>query len=256
MSAELSSVVAVVRTWNNTRIRQQVGNLLSFLPHVIVLVNKPKDGETTKTLLSDLQGEARLDIIELDTGEYFWALPLNAGMDRINALNASRQKAGQSSFEFVFPCSVEANFEKEDVEKMIDCFADPEIGAVGTTFRGIQSGSEVPLTSYSYSHPRNTGMLIRLSVLKNSMVRNFDAICDSFGGMEDVDFVNRMLAFTEYRIKMLDLGVKLAIGVNWSQPEKEQREQEVIRNIAELRRTQAERWQEAWRQLGIPVDTL
>jgi len=97
-------------------------------------------------------------------------------------------------------------------------------------------------------------MLIRFDVFSNEMMRSFDAVCDELGGMDDIDFVNRMLAFTNYKVAMLNLKVRLLVGVNHNQSAKEERELDAMREIMKLRKGQIKRWIAAWKAMGIPED--
>ena len=221
----LISTVAVVRTWNNPEIRKRVDALLAFLPHALILVNAAKDTDFTARLLEGISAD-RITALSLDTGPYFWSLPLNAALRHFDAVGAP--------YEFFFPCSVEATFERQHLKAMLRAFADPAVGVVGTSFKGIKNGGEVPLGS-SYALPRNTGMVIRRAVFAGPLADGFDPACDAFGGMEDADFVNRMEAQTPYRAVMLDLRIPLTVGANWNQMEKEARETEALRKIKELR---------------------
>lgn len=217
--------VAVVRTWNNPEIRKRVDALLAFLPHVLVIVNAAKDTDFTAGLLEGIPTN-RITILPLNTGPYFWTLPLNAALRHLDAVGAPH--------EFIFPCSVEAAFERPHLEIMLRVFMDPAVGVVGTSFKGIKNGDEIPLGS-SYSLPRNTGMVIRRAVFAGPLEDGFDPACDAFGGMEDADFVKRMEAQTQYKAVMLNLSVPLTVGANWNQMEKEARETEALRKIKELR---------------------
>ncbi len=221
----LGVTVAVVRTWNNPEIRRRIDALLTFLPHVLILINAAKDTDYTTRLLEGIPAN-RITVLSLDTGLYFWSLPLNAALRHLDAAGAPHQ--------FIFPCSVEAAFERPHLEAMLRAFADPTVGVVGTSFKGIKNDSEVPLGS-SYAVPRNTGMVIRRAVFAGPLKDGFDPVCDALGGMEDADFVNRMEAQTPYKAVMLNLQVPLTVGANWNQAEKEAREAEALRKIKELR---------------------
>lgn len=222
----LELTIAVVRTWNNPKIRRRVDALLAFLPHVLVMVNAAKDTDYTARLLEGVPAN-RITVLSLDTGSYFWTLPLNAALRYLDVAGAP--------YEFIFPCSVEATFERAHVEAMLRPFTDAAVGVVGTNFKGIKNGDEVVPLGSSYTAPRNTGMVIRRAVFAGPLADGFDPACDALGGMEDADFVNRMEARTPYKAVMLDLRVPLTVGANWNQAEKEAREAEALRKIAELR---------------------
>lgn len=199
--------------------------MLAFLPHVLIVANAAKDADFTARLLEGIPAD-RITALSLDTGPYFWTLPLNAALRHLDAADAP--------YEFFFPCSVEAAFERPHLEVMTRAFADPAVGVVGTTFSGMQNGTEVALGP-SYAVPRNTGMVIRRAVFAGPLASGFDPACDAFGGMEDADFINRMEAQAPYKAVMLDLRVPLTVGANWNQAEKEARETEALRKIAERR---------------------
>lgn len=233
----LSDTVAVVRSYNNVHIVTLVGLLLSYnLGKVFVVINSALDMGSTKKWLEHIN-DPRLELIEIEEN-YSWSIALNQALMNLMIHNATAPGRGDRQFRFIFNVSVEAKFTKEQIEKMLDAATDdPEVTVVGTSFKGKQKGSEVPL-GRSYRHPRNTGMLIRIENL-GAFIPSFDTRCDAIGGMEDIDFVLRMLALSNFKYLMLDLKVELIIGAHHNQEIKEEREQEAMENIIAHWRTRA-----------------
>lgn len=50
---------------------------------------------------------------------------------------------------------------------------------------------------------------------------SFNPVCDELGGMEDIEFILRMLAMTDCKFEILDLKIRLLVDVNYNQEEKE-----------------------------------
>jgi hypothetical protein len=73
-------------------------------------------------------------------------------------------------------------------------------------------------------------MLIRWSAFEK--VGHFDAICDGYGGMEDLHFIMSMMLNGNFNWKILDLKIRLIVGKNHNQVVKEQREVEAMQKIA------------------------
>jgi hypothetical protein len=247
----LNSVVGIVRSYRNPYVVKRVQKLLSFMNLVLVVVNEAEDKGSTRAWLSEagLLRDPRVRVLGMQEG-YSWSGALNRALAAIDKINADRMANGEEAYEFCFPVSVEANFEAGHLRAMLAPFEDGAVGVAGTSFRGLLHGNEISLGT-SYRHPRNTGMVIRLGVFLNRFVRDFDSACDDFGGMEDLDFITRMLAFTRYRYEMLDLKVALVVGVNYNQTEKEKREHSAMSKIAHARREQSVLWLEAWKKMGI-----
>ncbi|MBI4085349.1 MAG: glycosyltransferase [Candidatus Liptonbacteria bacterium] len=231
----LNAVVAVIRSYNNPAVVKQVNSLRSFLSRIVVVTDFQRDRGATKAWLDEVNDPC-VNLIEMSEG-YSWANALNRAIDYMQLFNAQRTSAGQ--FDYIFNVSVEARFEQEHVKQMIEKFDDSSIGVVGTTFRGTCEGNEVSL-GLSYRHPRNTGMLVRLSAFSHRMTRDFDGFCDDVGGMEDIDFICRMEVFTEYKADVLDLRVPLIVGRHYNQTDKESRERAAMEKIFARYRT----WQE------------
>lgn len=221
----LNQTVAVIRSYNNAAVVKQIKALRSFLSCIIVVTNAPQDKGATRAWLDELNDPC-VHLIEMESG-YTWSNALNRALHHIAHLNAERAVP----FRFVFNVSVDALFKKEDLEAMCVEFADSQVGVVGTSFRGVQEGNTISL-GRSYRHPRNTGMLVRLSVFEAPMLQfGFDPFCDDIGGMEDIDFIYRMHVFSEMKTVMLDRQVRLIVGRHYHQPEKELREREAMDKI-------------------------
>jgi hypothetical protein len=218
----------------------------------LVVVNERQDRGATKAWLEEanLLNNLQVELLPMSEG-YTWSNALNRALGQIDTINAQRVSRAVNPLEYVFAVSVEANFVHETAQAMVSAFEE-NVGIVGTSFRGLLHGNEVSLGE-SYRHPRNTGMMIRTSVFTNRFVRDFDNVCDKLGGMEDIDLLTRMLAFTDFRYRMLDLRVPLVVGVNHNQTQKEEREQAAMREIAQLRWDQIERWRKAWQEMGLTV---
>lgn len=244
----LNKTVAVVRSFNNAAVVKQIRALRSLLPCIIVVTDAPRDKGATRAWLTELNDPC-VHLIEMESG-YTWSNALNRALHHIVHLNTSREQP----FEFVFNVSVEAQFKKEDVATMLAEFADEQVGTVGTSFQGVQEGNLISL-GRSYRHPRNTGMLIRLSAFSQPMLQlGFDPFCDGIGGMEDVDFIYRMCVFSELKSVMLDRQVRLIVGKHYNQADKEVRERQAMEKIF----ARYQRWSErlvnsvvsAWRLLA------
>ncbi|MFZ2299565.1 MAG: hypothetical protein WAW00_00310 [Candidatus Moraniibacteriota bacterium] len=207
---------------------KQIRALRAFLPCVLVVADGVQDKGATRAWLAELNDPC-VHLIEMMSG-YTWSNALNRALHHISLMNAERVRAGTSPFEMMFNVSVEARFRKEHLEAMLAEFADEKVGVVGTSFRGVQEGNTISL-GRSYRHPRNTGMIIRLSVFWHRMVRDFDAFCDDIGGMEDIDFVYRLKVFAGLETRMLDLGVDLIVGKHYNQSQKEARERDAMDKI-------------------------
>lgn len=226
----LNTTVVVLRSYNNGAVLKQVKALRAFLPCIIVVTDGEQDKGATRAWLNELS-DPNVHLIEMMSG-YTWSNALNRALNHINLLNEERSQR----FEFVFNVSVEARFTKTHLEAMVAEFTDTKVGIVGTSFRGMQEGNVIGL-GRSYRHPRNTGMIIRLSVFGHRMVRDFDSFCDDIGGMEDIDFVYRLKVFAGYETRMLDLAVNLIVGKHYNQAQKEMREREAMDLIFRRYRT-------------------
>lgn len=132
--------------------------------------------------------------------------------------------------EFVFSVSTEAQFTRDHLLAMARHMdAESNVGVVGTSFEGRLDGNSVALGA-SYRHPRNTGMLIAMRAFEQYL-GGFNAMCDLYGGQEDLDFVLGMRTLTHLGFKMLDLKVPLIVGTNHDQAAKEKRELAAMQTI-------------------------
>ncbi len=230
MNGKLTSTVAIIRSFNNPFVTKQVRNLLTIgLGQIIVVVNSTPDEGATRGFLGDLLTDSRVKLIEMVKG-YSWANALNRAVRAVQMENVRRTQTHQNPFRFILNVSVEAQFTKEQLSEMLDVATDdPQIAVVGTSFDGIQNSNRISL-GRSYNHPRNTGMVIKIDAL-GCMFGGFDPRCDSIGGMEDIDFCLGLIALSGLRIVMLDLKVRLAVGVNYCQEKKEINERAAMDNI-------------------------
>lgn len=223
MSKLMSTTAVVVRCWNNPHIEKVVKRYLDMgMGLVVVVVNSTPDKGATRAWLADVH-DSRLVVLDIFEG-FNWSPALNRALMSIQMANLSGKH-----IRFVLNASVETLFTSADVHAMLCEFADDTVGVVGTTFDLRLNGNSVS-GGRSYRHPRNTGMIIRLSVFGVTHGA-FDAYCDDVGGMEDIDFILSMLALSKFRPIMLDLGVRLIVGVNYNQAQKELREQEAMNKI-------------------------
>jgi hypothetical protein len=229
MQGKLRSTVAVVRSFSNPNVAKLIEKLLGYgLGKVVVVVNAPNDKGATPGFLGQIKDD-RLAILEMHEG-YSWANALNLAMMSVMIHNTAARARQEQKLRFVLNVSVEALFTKEHIEQMLDTATDnPQVAVVGTSFKGKQNGNWISL-GRSYRHPRNTGMLIRIEAL-GQIIAGFDARCDGIGGMEDIDFILRMLALSSLTYEMLDLEVPLIVGTNYHQPTKEEREQSAMDQI-------------------------
>ena len=241
---KLNQTVAVVRTYNNRAVVKTVRSLTAFIGHVIVVVRNDIDKGSTRAWLA---GMRNVSIIEMDIG-YSWSNALNRALHKIVELNVDRARP----YRYVLNVSVEARFTKDHVLEMLNTFTDSDVGVVGTSFSATQDGNPVGL-GVSYMHPRNTGMIVDLRVFENPMLRlGFDPFCDDIGGMEDIDFIYRLAAFSDFKTEMLDLCVPLVVGVNHNQELKEAAEQAAMRKIF----ARYEQWAERFKKVKATAEYL
>jgi hypothetical protein len=188
---------------------------------VLVVVNSTPDKGATRGFLANFLGDQRVSILDMFEG-YSWCNALNRALMTIQIHNCTAK--GEEKISFVLNVSVETKFNLEHIKKMLDAFCDNEkVALVGTTFEGLQSGNHVVL-GRSYRHPRNTGLIIKIKSL-GVLFSGFDPFCDNTpGGMEDIDFILRMLALSDLEYIHMNLLVPLIVGVNYHQPTKEQKE--------------------------------
>ncbi len=221
--------VAVVRSYKNPHVARAVGRLLEAgLGWVIIVTNGAEDRGATAEFLGGLLKDARVHHIVIGEG-YSWSNALNAAIQCVIQRNFLRRLEEKAEFQYVLNISVEARATTEQIGKMLEAFvANPQTGVVGTTFEGFQNSQRVDLAA-SYRHGRNTCMAIRLELFQE--LGHFDPVTDGFGGMEDMNFVLYMVLASGYRWEVVDLQMKLVVGVHYEQKSKEAREQDAMRKI-------------------------
>ncbi len=162
---------------------------------------------------------------------YSWANALNYGFDEVRRFNLRAAEQGAERITYVLNVSNEALYTPEDIAAMLaEAETDEAIGAVGTSFQGWHNDRPIDLGA-SYAHPRNTMMLVKFS--SYLAIGGFDPRCDLLGGQEDVEWLAR-LSHADFRWTMLDRKVKLLVGRNFDQAEKEARELKAVTAIAEM----------------------
>lgn len=234
MDRDFLNIAAIIRTYNNNRdieksARRALGNGVGI---VIVVVNAHDEATrgNVRGWLSGLKEAhgARLVILEMTQG-YTWANALNLALAHIRQINRIADIREAGTIDHVLPVSNEVLWEREHLRSMVDTMQTSDrIGVVGTSFKGRQSGNEIGLGT-SYVHPRCTMMLIRRRAIE--VVGHFDALCDGFGGMEDLHFVMNMTLCGNFTWRQLDLTIPLLVGINHDQKQKEAREQGAMRLI-------------------------
>lgn len=246
----LASSVAVIRSYNNKHVFRATKLYLKMgFGRVIVVVRNNVDQGSTRGWLKRIQ-DPRLQIIEMGDG-YNWVPALNAAAQSV--INANLFGA---QFSYVFNVSVEAQFKTEEVQALFEEICSSEqVGVVGTSFQGVLDGNKVS-TGRSYRHPRNTGMLCRVDALTSGHL--FQAYCDNVGGMEDIDFLLKLLVMGKYSYRHLDLQVRLILGEHHNQEKKEKREQAAMdqimkhwRSICPNGGTEIARIEQAISQMGL-----
>ena len=224
------TTAVVVRTYNNELIRKQVRRFLDFgYEHIFVVVNVKEDRGSTSSrggYLREYWEDHRIIILEVYEG-YSWSTALNQALIPIQFIASAAKAQNQPGIEFVFNCSVEALFEESHLSAMYSAIASSDIGVVGTTFDGRSQGNPVELGA-SYGHGRNTGLLIKLSTIKE--VGFFDSWCDQNHGQEDMDFILRMHIVSNLRAVILDLKVPLLLK-HYDPTVKQANEREALRRI-------------------------
>jgi hypothetical protein len=229
----LRATTAIIRCNNNKHIKGAVLRYVQMgLGKIIVVVDGQKDLGATIGFISDvidLKKVKQVQILTMNTG-YSWANALNLGIKAIQLHNVKARMLNEPQIRHIFNVSVEANFNDVHVIEMLhqlNLYSD--VGVVGTSFEGKLDGNYFNLGP-SYRHPRNTGMMIRLDALA-AMYGTFDARCDAYGGMEDIDFILGLIALTGMRYLMLDMKVPLVVGKFYHQPDKQAREEKAMDNI-------------------------
>lgn len=150
-------------------------------------------------------------------------------------LNLGLRHAVERGARYFLPVSNEADPTEEQLLQMFSMLeVNDTLGAVGTTFRGMdKEGSEVGL-GRSYYKLRNTLALWCMAVFtedatfhrfqSDPSLAGFDEMCDSFGGMEDYHRVLTMIQAGRFGSAVLPLNVSLTVGTNYNQADKERTE--------------------------------
>lgn len=230
-----SECVGIVRSYSNSNIVKAVKRgFEAGLGKIIVVINKKADNGSTVAWLEEacfVQSE-KLEVIELE--EYSWSKALNAALRMIKINNLYLEASGRNAFKYILNFSVEVLFESDHVQKLISAFGKYlKAGVVGVRFQAkkfAKDTNDVQL-GRSYNHPRNTFMCLSLERLGN-FLQLFDEMCDNIGGMEDIEFILRMLVYTGLDSVMLeDIKVPLIVGAHHNQAKKEEREQSAMDKI-------------------------
>ncbi len=224
----------VLRAYNNNEgVVKAVARAFNNGIGLVVVVVKDDDPATRGNVRGWLGGlkqtnKERLIILEMRSG-YSWSNALNHGFNHIRQHNRLADIRGSTKIDFVVPLSNEVLWEQKHLKAMLaEANSSSRIGVVGTSFRGFENGNPFDL-GLSYIHPRNTMSLIRWEAFL--AVGHFDAVCDGFGGMEDLHFIMSMVVCGNFEWRIVDLGVKLLVGKNHNQAVKEDRERDAMREI-------------------------
>lgn len=251
-------IAVVIRSYNNKNVIKAIERCVNAgLRNIFVVTPRAFDQGSTKGYLEGMPTVYKQSTTLIEMGpDYHWSTALNAGLQAIADQNLISRIRMEQEIKFVLNLSVEVLFELEDLERMQEAFSDPNVGVVGWNFRGKQAGQEVNLGT-SYDKPRNTGMMIRLSVFEEMQMR-FDPRCDAMGGMEDFHFLLLMVALTDFSFEHLaDVIVHLVVGAHHHQPTKEEREQEAIRKIlGSLQKQYAAKVPELWEKIKRAASEL
>lgn len=229
------NVACVLRTWsNNADIAKAVKRALDVGFRKIIVVVKDEDPAhfgSVEAWLADIVRSCPADqvtILPMRVG-YSWSNALNYALDEIRRMNLkAAMNFGEPTIDYVLNVSNEVLYTSEHIFEMYKAISsDEKTGAVGVTFEGRQNGNVVDLGK-SYIHPRNTMMLVRFSAYLQ--IGGYSPRCDQHGGQEDLDWLIR-LEQMGHRWSMLDLKVRLLVGVNFNQTVKESREMKAITSI-------------------------
>lgn len=218
--------VAIVRTYGNPKVWDSVTRLLDMpLGAVIVIINadSPKEqAHETKLILERVFSAHvkafRLIIVEMQ--KYGWSAALNLAL---STYDFSRIR--DMDWKYILNISTEVTLRQETLAKMLNVLEEqPNVKIVGTTFAAQDktTNKRVKLGP-SYTFPRNTCLVADVRTV--SMLNRFDVECDEHGGMEDFDFMLRMLSSSNRGVRMVNGRVPLTVGVYGSQVEKERNEE-------------------------------
>ncbi len=229
--ANANQVAGVLRVYNNRDVVKAVEAAnKAELGKLYVVVNAKPDMGATRTWLKNAgyPESEWLEIIELE--DYSWSKGLNAALRCIQNNNIS----AENKFKYILNFSVEALFTPEHISMMVESFSKYDnAGIVGVRFQGKRFARDAKVISLgrSYNHPRNTAMMMSIERL-GAFWWTFNPVCDELGGMEDIEFILRMLVYTNRDSVMLnDILVPLLLGKHYDQDSKEAREQEAMDKI-------------------------
>lgn len=190
---------------------------------IIVVIRNDVDKGITADFLRDFEND--IQMLQVDDAQHGrWAPALNLGL--MYALL-------ESETQYVSFMSNEAGFTAGHLLQMREHLQSCDDLVVGTSFEGhISDGMEVSLGS-SYRLPRNTGAMYSREAFR--LVQQFEPLCDTLGGMEDVAYLARLwFAGGRKRHAMLNLQVPLLVGANYDQADKETRERAALAKIRDV----------------------
>jgi hypothetical protein len=218
--------VAVIRTYGNPMVKDSVQRLLDMpLGAVIVVINadspKEQEHETKLILERTFTGYVKtLQLIIYEMHNYGWSAALNLAL---STWDFSRIR--EMDWKYVLNISTEVTLRPASLQAMLNVMEqDSNVKVVGTTFAAQDhaTGKRVKLGP-SYTFPRNTCLVA--NVLTLATINRFDVQCDAHGGMEDFDFMLRMLTSSDRCVRMVNGRVPITVGVYGSQFEKEWNEE-------------------------------
>lgn len=235
---ERRKVAAIVRSFNNPAVAEQVDRLLETgVGRVIVVINADRepDRQTLDFLGRDRLNNPRIIVHEMDS--YGWSKGINRGLFLADNYDKKLKSSDDPESEYILNISNEAILGGEQLDTMLDMLTrDPETGMVGTTFQGMKKEDgcvlEVNLGPTYNRFPRNTCALYRFAALKDTW--GFDPAPEQYRGMEDYLLALQLRTYTDWKSKMVDAKVRLFVGVNFDQAKKEKEERETLAWIENL----------------------
>ena len=226
-------VAAIVRSFNNPAIAEQVDRLLETgVGRVIVVINADREPDR-KTL--DFLGRERLNnprVIVHEMDSYGWSQGINRGLFLADNYDRKLKPSDDPGSEYILNISNEAILGTGQLDAMLEAITrDPEMGMVGTTFQGMKKDEEgrvqeVNLGPTYNRFPRNTCALYRFGALKDTW--GFDPAPEQYRGMEDYLLALQLRTYTDWKETMVDAKVPLFVGVNFDQAKKEKEELETL----------------------------
>lgn len=231
-------VCGILRTYNNNTnaVDAIVRALDNGVGILYVVVNGDKE-ECRGTIASKVALDARLQgrghqvkVIEMTRG-YSWSPALNVALRGIHAVQTVAQMQGKRGSTYTLCLSTEVVWSPDHLEEMLDAMNNPAVAVVGAPFEAYDRDRKVDL-GVTYQHPRNTFALWKTRSLAEA--GDFDPWCDTLGGQEDFEMILRMSLFFQRDYAMIEKPVRLAVGANYDQVEKERRELASTRSIIEL----------------------